>query len=418
MSKSAKSRLHQNGLTRRGLLATASVAAMSLAMPRVVRAQGQPVKIGVLHPVTGPLAYEGEQCRRGALLAIEEINAAGGIKSMGGAKIDAILADAQSKPEVGAAEIDRLAEAGVVAVQGPYASGIALATTQAAAKHNLPHLVDVGVVDAIVTRGLPTTFRFAPGFGKVTSFALDALQKINAAAGNPAKTVVIVHEDGAFGSGMAKLLNERLPGLGLQVLQTLSHPTPQRDFTNIALQIRQANPDLIIPSNYKNDFILMSRTLQQQRVKPKVAIYAMLGGAASNIGFAKQYPEAAEFIMDCNHWYNPTKPLSQAFAKKVAEKGLGADLRDHAELFLHARTGGCAGACGRARPRQGQRGPRLVNLQRSHHALRSDQVREGTEHGRATGQHADSQEQCRGHLSAGIRVGQGRVPDSVSSAAH
>jgi branched-chain amino acid transport system substrate-binding protein len=262
MSKTVKSSASQNGLTRRGLLASASVAAMSLAMPGVLRAQGQPVKIGVLHPVTGPLAYEGEQCRRGALLAIEEINAAGGIKSMGGAKIDAILADAQSKPEVGAAEIDRLAEAGVVAVQGPYASGIALATTQAAAKHNLPHLVDVGVVDAIVARGLPTTFRFAPGFGKVTSFALDALQKINAAAGNPAKTVVIVHEDGAFGSGMAKLLNERLPGLGLQVLQTLSHPTPQRDFTNIALQIRQANPDLIIPSNYKNDFILMSRTLQ------------------------------------------------------------------------------------------------------------------------------------------------------------
>jgi len=321
MSKMGKANACQHGLTRRGLMATASFAAMSLAMPGVLRAQSQPVKIGVLHPVTGPLAYEGEQCRRGALLAIEEINAAGGIKSMGGAKIEAVLADAQSKPEVGAAEIDRLAEAGVVAVQGPYASGIALATTQAAAKHNLPHLVDVGVVDAIVTRGLPTTFRFAPGFGKVTSFALEALQKINAAAGNPAKTVVIVHEDGAFGSGMAKLLNARLPELGLQVLQTLSHPTPQRDFTNIALQIRQANPDLIIPSNYKNDFILMSRTLQQQRVKPKVATYAMLGGAASNIGFAKQYPEAAEYIMDCNHWYNPTKPLSQAFAKKVAEKG-------------------------------------------------------------------------------------------------
>ncbi len=132
---------------------------------------------------------------------------------------------------------------------------------------------------------------------------------------------MIVHEDGAFGSGMAKLLNEKLPGLGIQVLQTLSHPTPQRDFTNIALQVRQANPDLIIPSNYKNEFILMARTLQQQRVRPKVGIYAVLGGAASNIAFAKQYPEAAEHIMDCNHWYNPTKELSKAFTRKVADKG-------------------------------------------------------------------------------------------------
>lgn len=317
-------KINRNGfsITRRQLAAGgASLGLASIAMPAVLRAQNQTLKIGVLHPVTGGLAYEGEQCRRGALLALEEINAAGGIKSMGGAKLEAILADAQSKPEVGATEVDRLAEAGVLAIQGPYASGIALATTQAAAKHNLPHLVDVGVVDQIVTRGLPNTFRFAPGFGKVTSFALDALQKINAAAGSPAKTAVIVHEDGAFGAGMAKLLNEKLPGLGIQVLQTLSHPTPQRDFTNIALQIRQANPDLIIPSNYKNDFILMARTLRQQRVRPKVANYALLGGAASNVAFAKQYPDAAEYVMDCNHWYNPTKELSKAFAKKVADKG-------------------------------------------------------------------------------------------------
>jgi branched-chain amino acid transport system substrate-binding protein len=310
------------GLTRREFVAGAGgVAAGTLSIPAILRAQPASLKIGILHPVTGGLAYEGEQCRKGALLALEEINAAGGIKSMSGAKLEAVLADAQSKPDVGAAEVDRLAEAGVLAVQGPFASGIALATTQAAAKHNLAHLVDVGVVDQIVTRGLTNTFRFAPGFGKITSFALDALQKINTAAGNPAKTAVIIHEDGAFGSGMAKLLNEKLPGLGIQVIQTLGHPSPQRDFTNIALQVKQANPDLIIPSNYKNEFILMARTLQQQRVRPKVAIYAVLGGAASNIAFATQYPEAAEHIMDCNHWYNPTKAMSKAFASKVSEKG-------------------------------------------------------------------------------------------------
>ena len=166
-----QSRFH---VTRRGLmLGTAGFAAVGIGMPSVLRAQSQSLKVGILHPVTGGLAYEGEQARKGALLALEEINAAGGIKSMNGAKIEAVLADAQSKPDVGAAEVDRLAEAGVLAIQGPFASGIALATTQAAAKHNLAHLVDVGVVDQIVTRGLPNTFRFAPGFGKITSFALE-----------------------------------------------------------------------------------------------------------------------------------------------------------------------------------------------------------------------------------------------------
>src|SRR5881296_1182586 len=74
-------------LSRRTFLATSALAAAgSLAAPFVLRAQGAPVKIGVLHPVTGALSYSGQQGRLGAALAVEEINAAGGIKGLG--KID------------------------------------------------------------------------------------------------------------------------------------------------------------------------------------------------------------------------------------------------------------------------------------------------------------------------------------------
>jgi hypothetical protein len=57
------------------------------------------VRVGVLHPVTGALAYSGQQCREGALMAIDDINKAGGIKSWAGAKIEALLGDAQSHPQ-------------------------------------------------------------------------------------------------------------------------------------------------------------------------------------------------------------------------------------------------------------------------------------------------------------------------------
>ena len=237
-------------VSRRTVLAGAAAGAAvgTIGFPSVLRAQATPVKIGVLHPVTGAVAYSGQQGSHGVLLAIEEINAAGGIKSLRGAMIEPMLADAQSRPEVGAAEVDKLAEAGVAAIIGPFASGIALATTQAAARHNLAHVVDVGVVDQIVQRGLTNTFRFAPGFGKVTRSALDNLVAINDFAGKPAKTVAIVHEDGAFGSGMAKLLNAELPARGFQVVETIGHPTPHRDFTNIALKLRSVKPDIVVPS--------------------------------------------------------------------------------------------------------------------------------------------------------------------------
>ena len=92
----------------------------------------------MLHPVSGALSYSGQQGRIGAQLAIEEINAAGGIKSLGGAKIEAVLGDAQSTPEGGNAEVEKMNAAGVAAVVGGYASGICLAASQTAARYDLP----------------------------------------------------------------------------------------------------------------------------------------------------------------------------------------------------------------------------------------------------------------------------------------
>lgn len=298
-------------------LAVAAAATSSMAMPSVLRAQGALVKLGVLHPVTGALSYSGQQGRLGATIAIEEINAAGGIRGLG--KIDAVLGDAQSTPDGGTAEVEKMNSAGVACIVGGYASNICLATTQAAARYELPYVVDVGVADTIVTRGLKNTFRFGPGFGVIAKTALANLATINDQAGKPAKTVMIVHEDSLFGSGLAKLLNAQLPQHGFQILETIPHPTPTRDFNNVALKIKAQNPDLVIPANYYNEYVLLARTMQQQQVRPK-GIYSVLGGAASSYKFVKEFPEAAKYIMDCNHWFDPRSEKAQALKKKVEGK--------------------------------------------------------------------------------------------------
>jgi branched-chain amino acid transport system substrate-binding protein len=146
-----------------------------LGFPAIARAQSGPVKVGVLHPVTGFLAYSGNLCRLGAQLAIDEINAAGGIKSLGGARLQAVLGDAQSKPEAGVSEVEKMNEEGVSAIVGAYASAICLATSQAAAKYSIPNVVDVGVADQIVERGLKNTFRFGPGYRAISEAAINDL---------------------------------------------------------------------------------------------------------------------------------------------------------------------------------------------------------------------------------------------------
>ena len=307
-----------SNFSRRKFLAGTALSAAALVMPSVLKAQGAGVKLGILHPVSGALSYSGTQGRLGASLAVEEINTDGGIKGLG--KIDAILGDALSTPEGGTAEVEKMNSAGVTCIIGGYASAICLAVSQAAARYELPYVVDVGVADAIVTRGLKNTFRFGPGFGTISKTALDNLATINDAAGRPAKTVMIVHEDSLFGSGLAKLLNAQLPQHGFEILETIPHPTPTRDFNNVVLKMKAQNPDLVIPADYYNEYVLLARTMQQQRVRPK-GIYSVLGGAASSYKFVKEFPDAAKYIMDCNHWFDPRNPKALALKKKVEDRG-------------------------------------------------------------------------------------------------
>jgi len=310
---------------RRRFLASAAMGAVAVGTgtfvrPSALRAQGGPVKLGLLHPVTGALSYSGQQGRIGATMAVEEINAGGGIKALGGAKIDPMLGDAQSTPDGGTAEVEKMNAAEVSCIIGGYASSICLAVSQAAARYDLPYVVDVGVADSIVTRGLKNTFRFGPGFGVIANTALQNLTIINDEAGKPAKTVTIVHEDSLFGSGLAKLLNAQLPAKGFQILETIPHPTPTRDFNNVVLKIKAQLPDIVIPANYYNEYVLLARTMQEQHVRPK-AIYSVLGGAASSYKFVREFPDAAKYIMDCNHWFNPKSTKALELKKKVEDKG-------------------------------------------------------------------------------------------------
>jgi branched-chain amino acid transport system substrate-binding protein len=306
--------------TRRQFIQQSAAAASALAFPLVGGAQPKTVKVGILHPVTGALAFSGQQCREGALMAVEDINKAG-IKSLGGARLEVLLGDAQSTPQAGTAEVEKMNEAGCSAIVGAYASAICLATTQAAAKYNLPHVVDVGVADQIVQRGLKNTFRFGPGYAVCAQVAVSNLHVLNTLAGKPAKTVMIIHEESLFGTGTANLLARELPGFGFDVKEVVKHANPTRDFNNIVLRMKSINPDIVIPANYYNEYALLVRTMQQQKVSPK-AIYSVLGGAASSYKFLKEFPDAANGIIDCNHWFNPKDKRSTELRKRVEAKGL------------------------------------------------------------------------------------------------
>ena len=308
----------QTRISRR-LVLQAGAAATALGAPGLLLAQPAPIKIGLIHPVSGALAYSGGQGRLGCQMAINDINAAGGIKALGGAKLMEALGDSQSRPEVGVSEVERLHQEGVSAYVGCFSSAIALPATQAAAKYNTPFMIDVGVSDAITSRGLKNVFRLAPGNGKCVDDAFAGLAELNKSAGGIAKSVVLVHEDSEFGTSTAKLLQAKIAGIGLEVKDVLKHATPTRDFSNLVLRIKSLKPDLVIISNYQNEYVLLARTLHQQKVD-LAGIFSVLGGGF-NYKLVKEQPEVAQYMMDFNHWYNPKSPKAQEMRKAVEAKG-------------------------------------------------------------------------------------------------
>ncbi|MGE5453682.1 MAG: ABC transporter substrate-binding protein, partial [Methylocystaceae bacterium] len=238
------------------------------------------IKIGTILPLSGsaaPLGKIGQQARD---LAIEEINAAGGIKAMGGAKISMVYADSKGDPATGVAEAERLITMEEVKMlTGCYQSGVAVPSTEVAERYGIPYFVDVPSEDSITERGFKNVFRLAE---KTTwrnrdqvKFIVDMATKNN----TPVKTVGLIYENTAWGQGAARGWEKYLPEAGLQIVMKEPYPSNSSDLTPVVLKAKKANPDVIMMVSYVSDAALLTNTFAEHKVKP-VAFIGTSGGFA------------------------------------------------------------------------------------------------------------------------------------------
>ena len=286
--------------TRRRFLTIAAAATASAAYPVVLRAQPKEILIGETHPLTGGLAREGNLGKQGIELAVNEINAGGGIKSMGGARLKLMVLDNESKPPVAISTMERFKDAGAVAVLGPFASGLAFVTTQEAEKYRIPHVLDVAIADGITERGFKYTFRFGPNASMGARHTVEQLGGLKTGL----KRAVLIHEDGLFGKTTADTLEKLLPGIGMEVADRIPHSAAAPSLNNEVLKIKAAKADLVIPSTYYPAHSLIMRTMAEQRVDVG-AVVSVYGGAGSQYRFIKDVGKLADYMLDGNHWYNP-----------------------------------------------------------------------------------------------------------------
>ena len=151
------------------------------------------IKVGVVLPLTGKLAKFGEIENKSFLMAVEEINAAGGVN---GKKIELIIEDTTGKPDVGRSAIEKLISRDkVVMLGGGYSSSVTWATVAVAQQRKVPFLVNTGSADRITEQGWEYIFRLNPPVSEYPKAFASFLETV----AKDVKTVAILHENSLFG---------------------------------------------------------------------------------------------------------------------------------------------------------------------------------------------------------------------------
>lgn len=235
------------------------------------------VKIGALYPFSGGLALLGDESFRGLEIAIEERNAAGGIK---GQQLQIVKGDAVD-PNQAVGEARRLTSVEKVPVVfGTYSSSLSLAATQVAELAGVPYFELGAISDPITERGFKNVYRSNPTAKDFANRMVDAIgEAIAPALGADAKTlkVAIVHEDSLYGQTVTGYQVARAKEKGITVVETLPYSAKAVDLTPVILRLKTAGVDVVLQTSYQNDTVLFFRQMKEQGLKLK-AIMGAGGG--------------------------------------------------------------------------------------------------------------------------------------------
>jgi branched-chain amino acid transport system substrate-binding protein len=281
-------------LNRRKLVVGGAAA---FAAPFVVRsgfAQAKPVNVGVIQPLSGANAQFGINSRNAIELVADEINAAGGIKALGGAKINLIVADATSTPTTAATVAQRLiTQNEVTAILGAFASSLTIAISEVTERRDIPFLT-MSFADQITGRGFKNIFQVVAKASVLGKAQFDYTTAIAQAAGAKIDKVAIMYEDTAYGTAQAVGLRDAAKAANVQIVMDDAYPLGITDATPLINKLRASGAQAVFPVSYLNDSLLIIRTMRQQRIN-----IPAIGGAAGYVipDFEKALGEFSEGVL-------------------------------------------------------------------------------------------------------------------------
>ena len=341
------------------VMAGAAAAALVARAPEA--APPKEVKMGLIVPLSGPWARQGALCRKGAEMAVEDINNAGGIKSLGGAKLKLVVADAGDTPEKAKNAAQRLVsqEPDMVAGQGSWLSSLTLAVTEVTERAHLPWLT-LSYADQITNRGYSYVFQTSPTGDSQAQQMLPAIVALaEKAMGKKPATVAIVNDNTAAPLSVVKPMVEGggLEKLGIKLVAHETFTPPLSDATPLIQKVRTARPDflLLLPTNVPDDALLLQKLTEMGLPRTRLPVV----GNGAHLATPELLKVAGKEVMEgvmvtLGNWpIKGAEELVATFKKRSGEPWMTQDaISDYGHVMIVKQALEVAGSTDREKVNQ------------------------------------------------------------------
>ena len=311
------------GLTRRGFAAGAGAAGLLAATGArldFARAQGGPLKVGVLLPRSGAQAGIGQDCQRGVDLAPAIF------KELGLPELAIMNADTETNVEVARARAEKLINEGAQLLVGAFDSGQSTAIAQVAEQKGIPFVINIAAAPQITEQGYKFVFRNFPTAAMILSDAFANQKELFEATGVAPKSVVFMHVNDTFGTSMQQGINAVLPRFNMpyQIVEQFAYDPTARDLSVEVSKAKATGAQALLMVSRLNDAILITRELVKQRWSP-MAVLSMGPGWYED-QYLKTLGKLSDGPMSFVPWYDPHKRLSKQLEAALAKAYPGINM--------------------------------------------------------------------------------------------
>jgi branched-chain amino acid transport system substrate-binding protein len=276
-----------NAMNRREVLLAGSAAALVLSASPLFAKTEDEIVIGAIYPMSGASAQIGVDAQHALNTAVDIINDEydldlpgaknAGVASLGNAKIRLVFADHQGDPQKGRAEAERLiTQNGVKAIVGAFHSSASATVSVTCERYQAPYICADSSSPSLHRHGLKYFFRPA-AHDEMFSSAMFNFMDAQRKAGRKIKTVGLFHEDTIFGTDSSNVQRKLAKERGYDIAVDIKYRANSPSLTSEVQQIKNADPDVLLPSSYTTDAILLVRTMAELGYHPKNIIAQAAG---------------------------------------------------------------------------------------------------------------------------------------------